>query len=81
MGIIEEGRGLVQDFVTPGIRSIDARLSAVEKRIDNLFDSFECNMDRNHAQVMDALQRIENRLQRNILERLSRLESKLQNVA
>jgi flagellar capping protein FliD len=72
MGFIEEGRQLTQDFVTPEIRSIDARLTAVEKRLE----SMEARIDRNHTQVMDTLHRMETYNQ--ILERL---ESKLQNVA
>jgi hypothetical protein len=75
MGFIEEGRQLIQDFVTPEIRSIDAPLNALEKK----FDALEARMDGNHTQVMDALHRIENYSQ--ILERLARLESKVQNVA
>ena len=86
MGFIEEGRQLVQDFVTPEIRSIDARLRAVEKRLESLetnvekrFDSLESKMERNQTQVLDTLHRMEN--YSHILERLARLESKLQNVA
>ena len=86
MGFIEEGRQLIQDFVTPEIRSIDARLSAVEKRLESLdakvekqFDSLESKMERNQAQVLDTLHRMEN--YSHILERLARLENKLQNVA
>ena len=86
MGFIEEGRQLIQDFVTPEIRSIDARLSAVEKRLESLetnvdkrFDSFESKMERNQAQVLDTLHRMEN--YSHILERLARLENKLQTVA
>jgi tetrahydromethanopterin S-methyltransferase subunit G len=86
MGFIEEGRQLVQDFVTPEIRSIDARLRAVEKRLESLetnvekrFDSLESKMERNQTQVLDTLHRMEN--YSHILERLARVENKLQNVA
>ena len=86
MGLIEEGRQLIQDFVTPEIRSLDARLTAVEKRLESLetqvdkrFDSLESKMERNQGQVLDTLQRMEN--YSHILERLARVESKLQNVA
>jgi tetrahydromethanopterin S-methyltransferase subunit G len=75
MGFIEEGRQLIQDFVTPEIRSLDARLTALEKKIE----SMEGTMDRNHGQVMDTLHRIENYNQ--LAERLARLESKMQHVA
>jgi predicted nucleic acid-binding Zn-ribbon protein len=93
MGFIEEGRQLIQDFVTPEIRSIDTRLSAVEKRlesidikvekleikVDNRIDSLEARMERNQAQIMDALHSVERYTQ--LAERLARVESKLQNVA
>ena len=86
MGFIEEGRQLIQDFVTPEIRSLDARLTAVDKRLESLeaktekrFDSLESKMDRNQTQVLDTLHRMEN--YSHVLERLPRLESKQQNVA
>ncbi len=86
MGFIEEGRQLIQDFVTPEIRSLDARLTAVEKRLESLdarvekrFDSLESKMERNQTQVLETLHRMEN--YSHILERLARVESKLQNVA
>jgi tetrahydromethanopterin S-methyltransferase subunit G len=93
MGFIEEGRQLIQDFVTPEIRSIDARLTAMEKKLEALEgkvgkfgtklegiqSTLEAKIERNHLQVMDTLHRMENYSQ--ILERLARLESKMQNVA
>ena len=86
MGFIEEDRQLIQEFATPEIRSLDARLTAVEKRlewlearVDKRFDSVEREMERNQAQVLDTLHRMEN--YSHILERLARVESKLQNVA
>jgi tetrahydromethanopterin S-methyltransferase subunit G len=86
MGFIEEGRQLIQDFVTPEIRSIDARLTAVEKRLESLeakvdkrSDSLENKIERNQAQVLETLHRMEN--YSHVLERLARVESKLQNVA
>jgi hypothetical protein len=86
MGFIEEGRQLIQDFVTPEIRSLDARLSAVGKRLESLetktdrrFDSLDSKIDRNQTQVLDTLHRMEN--YSHVLERLARLESKQQNVA
>ena len=111
MGFIEEGRQLIQDFVTPEIRSLDARLTAVEERLGLLdarvekrfdsvdkrfdsvdkrfdsaessvgkrFDSLENKMERNQAQVLETLRRMED--YSHVLERLARVESKLQNVA
>jgi tetrahydromethanopterin S-methyltransferase subunit G len=86
MGFIEEGRQLIQDFVTPEIRSLDARLTAVERRLESLetkvdkrSDSLESKIDRNQAQVLETLHRMEN--YSHVLERLARVETKLQNVA
>jgi predicted RNase H-like nuclease (RuvC/YqgF family) len=91
MGFIEEGRQLMPDFVTPEIRAIDARLSPFEKRVEKLdarvergfemvdrkFEALESKMDRNQAQVLETLHRMEN--YSHVPERLARLESK--NVA
>jgi tetrahydromethanopterin S-methyltransferase subunit G len=88
MGFVEEGRQLIQDFVTPEIRSIDARLNALEKRVESMdvkfekrfdsidkrFDSIENKIERNHDQVLETLHRMEN--YSHVLERLARLESK-----
>lgn len=86
MGFIEEGPQLIQDFVTPEIRSIDARLTAIEKKVDSFearmekrFEALDAKIDRDHSKVMDTLRRMETYSQ--ILERLARLESKMQNVA
>jgi hypothetical protein len=88
MGFIEEGRQLIQDFVTPEIRSLDARLTAVEKRL-GLLDSgeskiefsFEERVDGNRKRMMEQLHGMEDRMRAQIVERLARVESKLQNVA
>ncbi len=86
MGFIEEGQQLIQDFVTPEIRLIDARLTAVEKHLE-LLDAklgrvqtvLESKMEQDQAQVLDTLHRMEN--YSHVLEGLARVESKLQNVA
>jgi uncharacterized protein Yka (UPF0111/DUF47 family) len=86
MGFIEESRQLIQDFVTPEIRSLDTRLAAVEKglekldsKVDRKLEALESKMDRNQVQVLETLHRMEN--YSHVLERLARLESKAQNVA
>ena len=86
MGFIEEGRQLIQDFVTPEIRAIEVRLDAVEKQIsaldskvDRNHTALDAKIDRNHTQILDTLHRMENYVE--VRERLARLEGKLQNVA
>jgi tetrahydromethanopterin S-methyltransferase subunit G len=93
MGLIEEGRQLIQDFVAPEIRALEVRIDAVEKKIDSLearmekrfdavdreFDSMDGKMDRNQSQIMDSLHRMENYHQ--LAERIAKIESKLQHVA
>ena len=93
MGFIEEGRQLIQDFVTPEIRAIEVKIDAVEKKIDALearidkrfetverrFDATDAKIERGLDQVTDSLRRME--IQSQILERLARRESKLQHVA
>jgi hypothetical protein len=97
MGFIEEGRQLIQDFVTPEIRSLDARLTAVEKRLESLdvkvdkrFDSFKTEVDRQFDSIEGKLERNQTQVldtlhrmenYSHVLERLARVESKLQNVA
>jgi hypothetical protein len=71
-------RQLVQDFVTHDscpLDAVDREFEAVDLR----FDLFLRKIDRQHAQTLATLQRIENTLHRQVLERLARLESK--NVA
>jgi len=97
MGFIEEGRQLIQDFVTPEIRSIDTRLTAVEKKLESL-EGKVGQLDNSLNTKIDRVQAaLETKMDRNqaqvmdafhrmenysqVLERLARLESKMQNVA
>ena len=83
MGLIEDRRQFIPDFLTPENRLINARLTVVEKRIETKLDrvrtTLEIKMNENRAQRMDALHRMENPNQ--VLERLSRVDSKLQSIA
>jgi hypothetical protein len=83
VGLIEEGRQLIQDFVAPEIRALEVRIDAVEKKIEarmeKRFDAVDAKMDRNQSQIMDSLQRMENYHQ--LAERIAKIESKLQHVA
>jgi tetrahydromethanopterin S-methyltransferase subunit G len=97
MAFIEEGRQLIQDFVTPEIRAIEVRLDAVEKqvaaldsKVDKRVDSLEIKMDK-RADALDAkIDRNQTQVMETlhrmenyveVRERLARLEGKLQNVA
>jgi predicted nucleic acid-binding Zn-ribbon protein len=82
MGFIEEGRQLIQDFVTPEIRAMEARFDAIEKQVtalDSKTGKLDAKIDRNQVQVLDAIHRMEKRTA--VMERVARLESKMQNVA
>jgi tetrahydromethanopterin S-methyltransferase subunit G len=93
MGLIEEGRQLIQDFVAPEIRALEVRIDTVEKKIESLeakmekrfdaverrFDGLDAKMERNQTQIMDTLHRMENYHQ--LAERVAKIESKMQNVA
>ncbi|HUD13205.1 MAG TPA: hypothetical protein VMQ56_06080 [Terracidiphilus sp.] len=80
MGFVEEGRQLIQDFVTPEIRSLDARLTAVEKRLESLdatvekrFDSVDKRFD-SCDRRFDSLESKMERNQSQVLETLHRME-------
>jgi len=82
MGFIEEGRQLIQDFVTPEIRAMEARFDAIEKQVtalDSKTGKLDAKIDRNQVQVLDAIHRMEKRTA--VMERVARQESKMQNVA
>ena len=81
MGFIEEGRQLIQDFVTPEIRSVDARLTAVEQRLESLdakvdkrFDSFDKRLD-SVDRRFDSLDSKIERNQTQVLDTLNRMEN------
>src|ERR1700677_4384514 len=83
MGLIEDRRQFIPDFLTPENRLINARLTVVEKRIETKLDrvrtTLGIKMNENRAQRMDALHRTESPNQ--VLERLARVNSKLQSIA
>ena len=97
MGFIEESRQLIQDFETPEIRSIDARLTALEKHVESLEVKVDKRFDAMQVEIDRRLDAVESKIDRNqfqvmdtlrrienytlVMERLARLESKIQNVA
>jgi DNA-binding PadR family transcriptional regulator len=54
------------------------RIGAVEKKLEALEGG---RIDRNHAQIMETLHRMESRMLIHIEERVAGLESKMRNVA
>ena len=47
MSVIEDSRKVLQDFIAPELRAVDARLAAVEKRLEN----FERQVDQRFDQA------------------------------
>jgi hypothetical protein len=61
MGAIEDVRKVLQDFLAPELRSITARLDALEKRIDGVdtkLDEVDRRAEKRHDMVMMALARL-----------------------
>src|ERR1039458_1206444 len=81
MGFIEEGRQLIQDFVTPEIRAIDARLTALEKQVESLdarvekrFDAVDSRFD----SVGKRFDSLESKMERNhyqVIDEIRRMEN------
>jgi Mg2+ and Co2+ transporter CorA len=65
MGVVEDIRKVMQDFLAPELREISARLDALEKKTD-----------RQHEETMAAIRQIADYTM--VLQRLTRLESQAQ---
>jgi len=74
MGAIDDSRKVLQDFLAPELREIKARLVALEKRMDERFDSAEQLAVQRHDMVMQAINSLAN--YNEVRERLARLESR-----
>jgi len=70
MGAIEDTRKVLQDFLAPELRSITARLDALEKKTDDN----ERHADRRHDEVMGAIRQVID--WNSVQQRLAKLESK-----
>jgi len=70
MSVVEDVRQLIQDLVAPDLKAIEARLSALEKKVDEN----ESRAERRHGEVLNAIHQVTNYT--SVLERLSRLEAK-----
>jgi hypothetical protein len=73
MGFIEQGRQLIQDFVTPEIRSIDTRLIAVEKRIESL----DASNDKRFTMLDTRVEKVQTTLETKIEKVQPKLEKKI----
>jgi tetrahydromethanopterin S-methyltransferase subunit G len=74
MGAIDDTRKVLQDFLAPEMREIKARLEALEKRMDERFDSVEKQAQQRHDALLMSLNSLAN--YNEVRERLARLESK-----
>lgn len=70
MSVVEDVRNVLQDFLAPEIRSINARLDALEKKVD----ANEVRAESRHNEVMVSLRQVTDYAA--VLERLSRLEAR-----
>jgi flagellar capping protein FliD len=84
MGFIEESRQLIQDFVTPEIRSIDTRLTAVEKKIESFegksekrFDALDIKVDKVQTALENKVDRVQTTLEGKIERTNARTEKEL----
>jgi hypothetical protein len=88
MGLIDKGRQRIPYSEEFEIVSIEARVSAAERKVDEILEKRATVqnapgniIDRNHAEIMTVLARLENSFRNEILRRLTCVESKLQSVA
>lgn len=71
MAVVEDVRKVLQDFLAPELRSIDARLDGLEKRVERM----DSEMKDNHRQIMQRFDLLLNL--KSMEERLTRVEQKL----
>ena len=74
MGVIEDIRKPLQDFLVPELRERSARVDALEERIEARFDSAECLPSERHAQFMQAIGRPADVYE--LRERVARIEAR-----
>jgi hypothetical protein len=85
MSVIEDTRKLLQDFLTPELRELAARVEALEERMHARFGTLEKRMDarfdvsdrlasERHAQTMQAITRLADVYE--LRERVSRIEAR-----
>ena len=80
MGFIEEDRQLIQDFVTPEIRAIEARLDSIERQVavlDLKTDKLDAKIDKNQANLDAKIDRTQAHLEEKIDRHQAHLEGKI----
>ncbi len=74
MSVIEDTRRLLQDFLAPELRELAARVDALEKRMNDRFDSAERLASERHTEAMLAIGRLADVYE--LRERISRIEAR-----
>jgi hypothetical protein len=60
MGVVEETRQLVQDFLAPELREIRGVLSGIDKRLESQDKRLDAMEEVNRARFESIIQRLEN---------------------
>jgi tetrahydromethanopterin S-methyltransferase subunit G len=71
MSAIEDIKQLLQDFLTPELRAVTARLDAVER----LVEANERRAEKRHEEVMQAIRQVSDYTA--VINRLSQLEARV----
>jgi len=77
MGVVEETRQVLQDFLAPELREIRGVLSAIDKRLDSQDKRLDATEEANRVRYESIVQRLE-QIQQSFAfdKRISSLESK-----
>ena len=85
MGVIEETRQVIQDFLAPELRAIGARLTAIEDRLNRIDTHFD-KIDSRFEKFDEKLDKLDGKISQHFADlraefhfdmRLSRIESQL----
>ena len=82
MSVIEDTRKLIQDFPAPELRSISARLGALDAKVEanehralERFQDLTAKVSDQHQQTMTAIANLAN--YQAVLDRVAKLESRI----
>ena len=73
MGVVEDSRKIIQDFLAPELRAVGARLEALEKQVTSL----ETNVSRQFASLETGFNRQLSSLETNVNKQLTSLETNM----